>query len=65
MPCPVCRSTSFYLKDPDDPYETTDFIVQDNTPVFPEGEGEAPELTAESQIYCNTCSWHGKLAELK
>ncbi len=65
MPCPVCRSTGFYLKDPDDPYETTDFTVEDGAPVFAQGEGEAPELTGESQIFCNICSWHGKLDELK
>lgn len=65
MSCPVCRSTSFYVKDPDDPFETAEFDVGGGAPVFQDAEGQAPELTADSEVFCNVCAWHGRLDELK
>ena len=65
MACPVCRSTKFYVKDPDDPFETTEFALDGGVPQFPGMDSEAPELTGQSEVFCEVCAWHGKLDEVK
>ncbi|MCF8031939.1 MAG: hypothetical protein K9K66_11125 [Desulfarculaceae bacterium] len=64
MPCPACQSERFYVKDDDDPYETTEFAIHGGVPVFEEVQDDAPALTGDSQIYCNHCSWRGRLDQL-
>jgi hypothetical protein len=67
MKCPFCGCQSFYLKDPEDEYETYDFDVEKGTVTFkPEvDESDVPELQEETQCYCNQCAWNGKFEELK
>ena len=67
MKCPFCGCQSFYLKDPDDEYETYDFGVEKDAVKFsPEvNESDVPELQEETQCYCNQCAWNGKFGELK
>jgi len=65
--CPVCGCESFYLKDPEDEFETFDFQFRDGEPVFDQEprESSLPGLSEDSETYCNRCAWHGKLAELR
>ena len=66
MKCPLCGCQTFYVKDPDDEYETCEFELRDGRVQFT-GEDEAscsPEVGDDSETYCNKCSWHGKLEDL-
>ena len=67
MKCPFCGCQSFYLKDPDDEYETYDFYVEKDAVKFsPEvKKSDVPELREETQCYCNQCAWNGKFGELE
>lgn len=67
MKCPVCSATRFYVKNPDDAYETYAFEIVDGKIVFDEeiSEADRPEIDEDTEIYCDTCAWHGKLKELK
>lgn len=63
MKCPVCSSRHFYLKDPDDPYETYAFEVIEEGIQFSDSADaqHAPAIEADTEAYCDTCSWHGKI----
>ena len=65
--CPFCGCQNFYVKDPDDEYETYEFDMKEGTPANPNRRpvSEVPECTDETEAYCNKCAWHGKLQELK
>jgi hypothetical protein len=67
MACPKCKSEHFYLKDPDDEYEIFEFALEDESPVF--REGNRPPFIGnqlgEKEIFCEQCAWHGKFEELK
>jgi hypothetical protein len=65
--CPLCGCQSFYVKDPEDEYQTYAFDLKDGEVVFKE-EGSAEELPAvdlDSVTYCERCSWHGEFKNLK
>ena len=64
--CPVCSCVNFYIKDPDDEYETYEFEVRDGRVAFNSEDeaSEAPAVEAETETFCNKCSWHGRLKEL-
>jgi hypothetical protein len=67
MKCPVCGSLNFFVKDPDDEYETFEFELKDTTIVF-NSEAEAsgsPEIKSDTEVFCEKCSWHAKFQELK
>jgi hypothetical protein len=66
MKCPVCGCLNFYIKDPNDEYETYDFELREGTVAFsPDAEtSAAPGLQDKTETYCNKCSWHGKFMEL-
>ena len=67
MKCPVCGSLNFFVKDPDDEYETHEFELKDDNAVFasePEESG-SPDVKADTEIFCEKCSWHDKFEELK
>lgn len=63
MKCPVCGCLSFYLKDPDDAFETHEFDLKAGEPAFQSGSIEM--LNDDTEAFCNTCAWHGRFAELK
>ena len=65
--CPFCGSQEFFLKDPEDEYETYEFQTTSGEVAFPEGDdvSEHPEMTDDSETYCCICAWHGKFQELK
>ena len=65
--CPFCGSQDFFLKDPDDAYETYEFQTIGAEASF-QGQGDSsehPELTDNSETFCSSCAWHGKFQELK
>jgi hypothetical protein len=67
MECPYCCSRNFYLKNPDDEYETYEFDFREGKVVFLEKE-EAPlslPLEKDTPIFCNRCAWRGRMEDLK
>ncbi|MHC1743747.1 MAG: hypothetical protein AB9873_12035 [Syntrophobacteraceae bacterium] len=64
--CPLCGSKSFYVKDPDDEYETYEFELRESGVAFAETveETDAPEIDSSTNAFCSRCSWHGSLGEL-
>lgn len=63
MACPLCKSQQFYVKDVDDEYEVHEFETGEQGITFSEAE-DAPDVTAEQEIFCCRCSWHGRLDEV-
>ena len=66
--CPYCGSQSFYVSDPDYRYEIFEFNLQGAKAQFrPRGEESSPPpaIGDDTEIYCGTCSWHGKFSTLK
>jgi hypothetical protein len=64
MSCPQCKSDKFYIKDPEDDYETYEFETGSNGFQFSDPEN-APDLTDAQKVFCSCCAWHGRLADLK
>ena len=65
--CPICGCEEFYVKDPDDEYETYEFRCKDGEVCFnPDVDCEAaPEVGDDTETFCNRCSWHDKLKVVK
>ena len=66
MKCPTCGCEKFFVKDPDDEYEIYTFTRHAGEVSFePEVDPSAvPEVTGESETFCDRCAWHGKLKTL-
>ena len=64
--CPVCGCARFYVKNPEDQYDICEFDCIDGRPVFdPElDEDQCPEVSGQTETYCNQCAWHGPFQEL-
>ena len=56
MKCPVCGSLNFFVKDPDDEYETFEFELKDATIVFIVSDG--------GWKYLSTGAWTDDLDEV-
>jgi len=67
MKCPTCGCMKFYVKDPDDEYETCEFECRDGEIVFSSlvDESEAPEIKKQTETFCDRCVWHGEFGELE
>jgi len=67
MKCPVCGSLNFFVKDPDDEYETFEFELKDAKIVYNSeaDESDSPEVKSDTEIFCEKCTWHDKFQELK
>jgi hypothetical protein len=67
MACPFCGCEHFYIKDPEDEYETYEFDLKGNQVVFASGEDETqtPQVAEDTEAYCDNCAWHGKMNELR
>jgi hypothetical protein len=67
MKCPICGCQEFFVKDPDDDFETYGFsVASGNVRFSADAEDPAPPAVQEAtETYCNRCSWHGKLQDLK
>ena len=65
--CPVCGCEKFYVKDPDDEYDTYEFECWDGEVCFDENldAAECPEVTDGTETFCNACAWHDKFDKLK
>ncbi|MDL2275832.1 hypothetical protein LJC22_06880 [Desulfosarcina sp. OttesenSCG-928-G10] len=64
-PCPICGCDIFYVKSPDDAYEIFEFRVDDGKVVWLTGDAEEmPEITPDTEVYCNICAWHGKFSDI-
>ncbi len=63
MKCPTCRCEQFYVKDPDDEYEIYNFTTQNGHIAFdPKLDSSSlPEITNQSETFCDRCAWHGQL----
>ncbi len=66
MKCPTCGCEKFYVKDADDEYEIYTFTTQGGTVSFDSNldSDSRPEVTGESETFCDRCAWHGKLQSL-
>jgi hypothetical protein len=67
MKCPLCGCERFYVKDPDDEYETYEFICQDGEVVFDDenDDNDVPSINDSTETYCDKCAWHGKFETLE
>lgn len=65
--CPVCGSEEFYVKDPEDEYETYGFRCEEGGLQFDqEVEMEQlPEVSGETEAFCNRCAWHDRMEVLQ
>jgi len=66
MKCPLCGCVDFYIKDPDDAYETYGFSWRDGNVEFASDvdSTSCPEVCDDTEIFCDKCSWHGRSKEL-
>ena len=62
MKCPKCGSQRFFVKDPEDEYDTHEFDLETGQPVFVE---EPQEIQPETETYCCRCSWHDLFKKLQ
>jgi hypothetical protein len=66
MKCPICGCEKFYVKNPEDEFETFEFRIDDGRVAHGSETGaDVPEVGIATETFCNKCSWHGKLGELK
>lgn len=67
MKCPICQCEQFYIKDPDDAFETYEFECKEGEICFDENTDAsgAPEIVGNTDTWCNRCAWHGPFKELK
>jgi len=67
MKCPLCKHERFYLKDPDDPYETYCFSSESGDIRFDADPDPAdiPQLAEDTTIYCDHCAWNGPFRQVK
>jgi hypothetical protein len=67
MQCPLCGCQDFFVKDPDDEFETHEFNVASGGVRFSSDEDGSPLAAVQetTETFCNRCSWHGKFEELK
>jgi hypothetical protein len=67
MACPVCACDRFYVKGQEDEYDMQEFDLRYGE-VFiaaEETENGKIEIQDETEVFCDNCSWHGKLKELR
>jgi hypothetical protein len=67
MKCPICGCQDFFVKNPDDEFDTREFSVGGGEVKFSaDAEGEPlPELREATEAFCNKCTWHGEFQQLK
>ena len=67
MECPLCGCQDFYIKNPDDEFETYEFSVGSGEVRF-SADGDEPsaaDVRDTTETFCNRCAWHGKLEDLR
>jgi hypothetical protein len=66
--CPVCGCKKFYVKNPDDEYETYAFECRNGAVCFDAdviNRTECPPVTDATETFCDVCAWHDKFSALK
>lgn len=65
--CPVCGSSQFYVKDPDDEYEIYEFELKNGriTMIPSTDSTDMPAIKNQTETYCNKCAWHDRFQVLK
>lgn len=66
MKCPDCGSQGFFVKDPEDQYNMSEFDVLDGEIVFTSVETASANLEVgdDTETFCNRCAWHDKFKAL-
>ena len=64
--CPVCGCEKFYCKNPEDDYDTTALRIADGVaePADTDAGSDAPRITADTEAYCDRCTWHAPLGDV-
>lgn len=64
--CPICGCERFYVKDPEDEFECYEFECRQGEICFaPEVDPHAaPAIEAQTETFCNKCSWHDAFERL-
>ncbi|WP_136809787.1 hypothetical protein [Desulfosediminicola flagellatus] len=67
MKCPDCGTDSFYVKDPEDQYNISEFNLEKGKIEYvdPDGDDERVEVLEDTEVFCNRCAWHDKFKTLK
>ena len=67
MKCPFCGCQQFYVKNPDDEYETYGFDCESGDVCFDADidDADIPNLANDCRIFCDKCAWNGNFEELK
>lgn len=65
--CPACGCEQFYVKDPDDEYNTFEFECQDGQVCFSGNldSDACPEVSDDTEVFCNACAWHDQFFKIK
>jgi hypothetical protein len=65
--CPICGSVEFYVKDPEDEFQTYDLKLCNGKITFSgnDSDSELPEIGDDTTLNCNCCTWNGELKKLK
>ena len=65
--CPACGCEQFYVKDPDDAYDTFEFECRDGQACFAgDLDSDAcPAVSDDTEVYCNACAWHDRFFTIK
>jgi hypothetical protein len=63
----LCGCEHFYVKNPEDEYETFEFDVRNGEIAFTsdDAQGGCPEIQDNTEAYCDNCAWHGKWKQIK
>ena len=66
MKCPLCGCEKFFVKDPEDEYETHEIGLNEGQVALCDADAAGDlKIVPDTETYCNKCAWHGKLRELK
>lgn len=67
MKCPICGCQNFFVKNPDDEFETHGFSVASGDVHFSADSEDAPVPVVQetTETFCDRCTWRGKFQELK
>lgn len=67
MKCPDCGAQEFYVKDPEEQYNITEFDLRNGVVNYSTEDKESDPLPVEdeTETYCDRCAWHDKFKVLK
>lgn len=65
MACPICKSNQFYVKDASDEFEIHELELRDGRIRPADTDNDPDEISADREIFCQTCAWHGKKSAIE